>query len=88
MSQDIIQNLYTSIPDCIATCIRARGGSIGYNFYGCIDPNEHKCSHFCRRVPNLPSDLPPNLMTLTPPKCSSFHFPLPNDNEERRNVAL
>ncbi|GFR32886.1 hypothetical protein TNCT_327091 [Trichonephila clavata] len=61
---------------------------VRYNFYGCIDPKEHKCSHFCRRVPNLPSDLPPNLMTLTPPKCSSFHFPLPNDNEERRNVAL
>ncbi|GFV18849.1 transposable element Tcb1 transposase [Trichonephila clavipes] len=30
MSQDIIQNLYVSIPDCIASCIRARGDSTGY----------------------------------------------------------
>ncbi|GFX06950.1 transposable element Tcb2 transposase [Trichonephila clavipes] len=30
MSQDIIQNLYASIPDRIASCIRARGGSTGY----------------------------------------------------------
>ncbi|GFU98893.1 transposable element Tcb1 transposase [Trichonephila clavipes] len=30
MSQDIIQNLYASMPDRIASCIRARGGSIGY----------------------------------------------------------
>ncbi|GFV65471.1 transposable element Tcb1 transposase [Trichonephila clavipes] len=30
MSQDIIQNLYVSIPDRIASCIRARGGSTGY----------------------------------------------------------
>ncbi|GFY21348.1 transposable element Tcb1 transposase [Trichonephila clavipes] len=30
MSQDIIQNLYASMPDCIASCIRARGGSTGY----------------------------------------------------------
>ncbi|GFV97927.1 transposable element Tcb1 transposase [Trichonephila clavipes] len=30
MSQDIIQNLYASIPDRIASCIRARGGSAGY----------------------------------------------------------
>ncbi|GFU54305.1 transposable element Tcb1 transposase [Trichonephila clavipes] len=29
ISQDIIQNLYTSIPDRIASCIRARGDSIG-----------------------------------------------------------
>ncbi|GFX28335.1 transposable element Tcb1 transposase [Trichonephila clavipes] len=27
MSQDIIQNLYASMPDRIASCIRARGGS-------------------------------------------------------------
>ncbi|GFT95610.1 transposable element Tcb1 transposase [Trichonephila clavipes] len=26
MSQDIIQNLYASMPDRIASCIRARGG--------------------------------------------------------------
>ncbi|GFX93608.1 transposable element Tcb1 transposase [Trichonephila clavipes] len=26
MSQDIIQNLYASMPNCIASCIRARGG--------------------------------------------------------------
>ncbi|GFW38716.1 uncharacterized protein TNCV_3880831 [Trichonephila clavipes] len=26
MSQDIIQNLYASLPDRIASCIRARGG--------------------------------------------------------------
>ncbi|GFT36279.1 transposable element Tcb1 transposase [Trichonephila clavipes] len=30
MSQDIIQNLYISMPDRIASCIRARGGSTGY----------------------------------------------------------
>ncbi|GFV28661.1 transposable element Tcb2 transposase [Trichonephila clavipes] len=30
MSQDIIQNLYASMPDRIASCIRARGGSTGY----------------------------------------------------------
>ncbi|GFS56159.1 uncharacterized protein TNCV_1650721 [Trichonephila clavipes] len=30
MSQDIIQNLYASMPDRIAMCIRARGGSTGY----------------------------------------------------------
>ncbi|GFV15483.1 transposable element Tcb1 transposase [Trichonephila clavipes] len=30
MSQDIIQNLYASMPDRIASCIRARAGSIGY----------------------------------------------------------
>ncbi|GFV46727.1 kinesin-like protein [Trichonephila clavipes] len=29
MSQDIVQNLYASIPDRIASCIRARGGSTG-----------------------------------------------------------
>ncbi|GFV83272.1 hypothetical protein TNCV_1899981 [Trichonephila clavipes] len=29
MSQDIIQNLYASMPDRIASCIRARGGSTG-----------------------------------------------------------
>ncbi|GFT21544.1 transposable element Tcb1 transposase [Trichonephila clavipes] len=29
-SQDIIQNSYASIPDRIASCIRARGGSTGY----------------------------------------------------------
>ncbi|GFX18174.1 transposable element Tcb1 transposase [Trichonephila clavipes] len=29
MSQDIIQNLYASMPDHIASCIRARGGSTG-----------------------------------------------------------
>ncbi|GFW83637.1 uncharacterized protein TNCV_2204861 [Trichonephila clavipes] len=29
MSQDIIQNLYASMPDRIASCIRARGSSIG-----------------------------------------------------------
>ncbi|GFW88465.1 transposable element Tcb1 transposase [Trichonephila clavipes] len=27
MSQDIIQNLYSSMPDLMASCIRARGGS-------------------------------------------------------------
>ncbi|GFU46547.1 transposable element Tcb1 transposase [Trichonephila clavipes] len=30
MSQDIIQNLYASMPDCIELCIRARGDSTGY----------------------------------------------------------
>ncbi|GFW95876.1 transposable element Tcb2 transposase [Trichonephila clavipes] len=30
MCQDIIQNLYASMPDHIALCIRARGGSTGY----------------------------------------------------------
>ncbi|GFY10154.1 uncharacterized protein TNCV_360211 [Trichonephila clavipes] len=30
MSQDIIQNLYASIPDRIASWIRSRGGSTGY----------------------------------------------------------
>ncbi|GFW49001.1 uncharacterized protein TNCV_3901991 [Trichonephila clavipes] len=30
MSQGIIQNLYASLPDSIASCIRARGGSTGY----------------------------------------------------------
>ncbi|GFU00842.1 transposable element Tcb2 transposase [Trichonephila clavipes] len=30
MSQDIIQNLYASMPDRIASCIRSRGGSMGY----------------------------------------------------------
>ncbi|GFX42963.1 transposable element Tcb1 transposase [Trichonephila clavipes] len=30
MSQDIIQNLYASIPDRIASCLRARGGTTGY----------------------------------------------------------
>ncbi|GFV04510.1 transposable element Tcb2 transposase [Trichonephila clavipes] len=30
MSQDILQNLYASMPDRIASCIRARGGSTGY----------------------------------------------------------
>ncbi|GFX43398.1 transposable element Tcb1 transposase [Trichonephila clavipes] len=30
MSQDIIQNLYASMPDRIASCIRARGDSTGY----------------------------------------------------------
>ncbi|GFW79338.1 transposable element Tcb1 transposase [Trichonephila clavipes] len=30
MSQDIIQNLYTSIPECIASCIHTSGGSTGY----------------------------------------------------------
>ncbi|GFW41858.1 transposable element Tcb1 transposase [Trichonephila clavipes] len=30
MSQDIIQNLYASMPDHIASCIRARGDSTGY----------------------------------------------------------
>ncbi|GFS88869.1 transposable element Tcb1 transposase [Trichonephila clavipes] len=30
MSRDIIQNLYASMPDRIASCIRARGGSTGY----------------------------------------------------------
>ncbi|GFV61198.1 transposable element Tcb1 transposase [Trichonephila clavipes] len=29
MSQDIIQNLYASLPDRIASCICARGGSPG-----------------------------------------------------------
>ncbi|GFV15147.1 transposable element Tcb1 transposase [Trichonephila clavipes] len=29
MSEDIIQNLYVSMPDRIASCIRARGGSTG-----------------------------------------------------------
>ncbi|GFV40177.1 transposable element Tcb2 transposase [Trichonephila clavipes] len=29
MSQDIIQNLHALMPDCIALCIRARGGSTG-----------------------------------------------------------
>ncbi|GFV12042.1 transposable element Tcb1 transposase [Trichonephila clavipes] len=30
MSQDIIQNLYAVMPNRIASCIRARGGSTGY----------------------------------------------------------
>ncbi|GFV53075.1 transposable element Tcb1 transposase [Trichonephila clavipes] len=30
ISQDIIQNLYASMPDRISSCIRARGGSTGY----------------------------------------------------------
>ncbi|GFU16014.1 transposable element Tcb1 transposase [Trichonephila clavipes] len=30
MSQSIIQNLYASIPNRIASCIRARGGSTGH----------------------------------------------------------
>ncbi|GFX37664.1 transposable element Tcb1 transposase [Trichonephila clavipes] len=30
MSQDILQNLYASIPDRIASCIHPRGGSTGY----------------------------------------------------------
>ncbi|GFU63817.1 transposable element Tcb1 transposase [Trichonephila clavipes] len=30
MSQDIIQNSYASMPDRVASCIRARGGSTGY----------------------------------------------------------
>ncbi|GFW47465.1 transposable element Tcb1 transposase [Trichonephila clavipes] len=30
MSQDIRQNLYASMPDRIASCIRARGGSTVY----------------------------------------------------------
>ncbi|GFX33956.1 transposable element Tcb1 transposase [Trichonephila clavipes] len=30
MSQDIIQNLYASMPDRFASCIRARGDSTGY----------------------------------------------------------
>ncbi|GFV35506.1 transposable element Tcb1 transposase [Trichonephila clavipes] len=30
MSQDIIQNLYVSMPDRIALCIRATRGSTGY----------------------------------------------------------
>ncbi|GFW44140.1 transposable element Tcb1 transposase [Trichonephila clavipes] len=30
MSQDIIQSLFASIPDRIASCIRARWGSTGY----------------------------------------------------------
>ncbi|GFY26695.1 transposable element Tcb1 transposase [Trichonephila clavipes] len=30
MSQDIIQNLYASMPDIIASCICTRGGSTGY----------------------------------------------------------
>ncbi|GFX54310.1 transposable element Tcb1 transposase [Trichonephila clavipes] len=30
MSQDIIQNLYASMPDRIASCICAGGGSTGY----------------------------------------------------------
>ncbi|GFV67569.1 transposable element Tcb1 transposase [Trichonephila clavipes] len=30
MSQDILQNLYASMSNRIASCIRARGGSTGY----------------------------------------------------------
>ncbi|GFX46770.1 transposable element Tcb1 transposase [Trichonephila clavipes] len=30
MSEDIIQNLHASMPDRIASCISARGGSTGY----------------------------------------------------------
>ncbi|GFU94040.1 transposable element Tcb1 transposase [Trichonephila clavipes] len=29
-SQEVVQNLYTSMTDRIASCIRARGGSKGY----------------------------------------------------------
>ncbi|GFX90200.1 transposable element Tcb1 transposase [Trichonephila clavipes] len=35
ISRDIIQNLYASMPDCIASCIRARGGSTGRDFQAC-----------------------------------------------------
>ncbi|GFT30712.1 transposable element Tcb1 transposase [Trichonephila clavipes] len=43
MSQNIIQNLYASIPNRIASCIRARGGSTGSQFSICqreLIPNE------------------------------------------------
>ncbi|GFW46208.1 transposable element Tcb1 transposase [Trichonephila clavipes] len=30
ISQDIMQNLYVSMSDCIASCIRGRGGATGY----------------------------------------------------------
>ncbi|GFT40596.1 transposable element Tcb1 transposase [Trichonephila clavipes] len=30
MSQDIMQNLYASMPDRIASCIYVKGGSTGY----------------------------------------------------------
>ncbi|GFX98373.1 transposable element Tcb1 transposase [Trichonephila clavipes] len=30
MSQDVMQNSYTSMPDSIASCILSRGGSTGY----------------------------------------------------------
>ncbi|GFW66013.1 transposable element Tcb1 transposase [Trichonephila clavipes] len=30
VSQDIVQNLYASMPNLIASCIRAKGGSTGY----------------------------------------------------------
>ncbi|GFW88640.1 transposable element Tcb1 transposase [Trichonephila clavipes] len=30
LSQDILQNFYASMPDRIASCMRARGGSTGY----------------------------------------------------------
>ncbi|GFT15072.1 transposable element Tcb1 transposase [Trichonephila clavipes] len=30
ISQDIIQKLYASMPDRVASCIRIRGGSTGY----------------------------------------------------------
>ncbi|GFW86949.1 transposable element Tcb1 transposase [Trichonephila clavipes] len=30
MSRDIIQNFYATMPDHIASCIRARGGSTGH----------------------------------------------------------
>ncbi|GFV23674.1 transposable element Tcb1 transposase [Trichonephila clavipes] len=30
VSRDIIQNLCASVPDCNASCIRARGGSTGH----------------------------------------------------------
>ncbi|GFT95885.1 transposable element Tcb1 transposase [Trichonephila clavipes] len=33
MSQDIIQNLYAPMPDRIASCIRARGGSTGFRSF-------------------------------------------------------
>ncbi|GFV43103.1 transposable element Tcb2 transposase [Trichonephila clavipes] len=35
MSQDIIQNLYVSMPNRIASCIRARRGSTGYPLFFC-----------------------------------------------------
>ncbi|GFX97624.1 transposable element Tcb2 transposase [Trichonephila clavipes] len=47
MSQDIIQNLYASMPDHIASCIRARWGSTGcqviYSQFGlAIHQNDHQ----------------------------------------------
>ncbi|GFW43222.1 transposable element Tcb2 transposase [Trichonephila clavipes] len=52
MSQDIIQSLYASMPDRIASCIRARGGATGWqdqpNTTGC--PIGHSLSYSIEKL--------------------------------------